>query len=133
MAQKNKGPGIQSAAGLIRYYDSEEETSFKVSPTAVLVFGLLIGVIVVAMKVFWTYSPAVTTPSTSKSRRAPLSGSPLFETRWATRLRVGSWPSCSMGNGSMVKRLSSTGSTVSRENALLAAATREPLKRTSIS
>lgn len=58
MAKKNNSPGIQSAAGLIRYYDSEEETSFKVSPTAVLVFGIVVGVLVVALKYFWTYQAA---------------------------------------------------------------------------
>jgi len=53
VAQKNKGPGIQSAAGLIRYFDAEEESSFKISPTAVLVMSLLVGVGAVLMRVFW--------------------------------------------------------------------------------
>lgn len=54
MAKKNQGPGIQSAAGLIRYYDDEEESSFKIPPSVVLVVAGLIGVGVVCMKVFWT-------------------------------------------------------------------------------
>jgi preprotein translocase subunit Sec61beta len=53
VAQKNKGPGIQSAAGLIRYYDDEEESSFKIPPSVVLIFSAVIGVGVVLMKVFW--------------------------------------------------------------------------------
>jgi drug/metabolite transporter (DMT)-like permease/preprotein translocase subunit Sec61beta len=53
VAQKNKGPGIQSAAGLIRYYDDEEESSFKLAPSVVLVFAAIVGIAVVCMKVFW--------------------------------------------------------------------------------
>ncbi|HUR61066.1 MAG TPA: preprotein translocase subunit Sec61beta [Candidatus Thermoplasmatota archaeon] len=53
MAQKTKGPGIQSAAGLIRYYDDEEESSFKMPPSAVLIFSAAIGVAVILMKIFW--------------------------------------------------------------------------------
>ncbi|MEA3204228.1 MAG: Sec61beta family [Thermoplasmata archaeon] len=53
MAKKNQGPGIQSAAGLIRYYDDEEESSFKIAPSVVLIFSAVIGVAVVCMKVFW--------------------------------------------------------------------------------
>jgi preprotein translocase subunit Sec61beta len=55
MAQKTKGPGIQSAAGLIRYFDAEEDTNLKVAPTAVLVFGIVVGVGVVLMRVFWDF------------------------------------------------------------------------------
>lgn len=55
MAQKNKGPGIQSAAGLIRYFDAEEETAIKVPPLAVLIFGMVAGVAVILMKVFWKF------------------------------------------------------------------------------
>jgi preprotein translocase subunit Sec61beta len=53
VAQKQKGPGIQSAAGLIRYYDDEEESSFKIPPSVILIFAAVIGVAVVCMKVFW--------------------------------------------------------------------------------
>ena len=53
MAQKSKGPGIQSAAGLIRYFDAEEESSVKLSPTFVLVFAFLVGVAAVMMRIFW--------------------------------------------------------------------------------
>ncbi len=53
MAKTTKGPGIQSAAGLIRYYDAEETSSFKIAPVAVLIFGLLVAVGTVLMRVFW--------------------------------------------------------------------------------
>ena len=55
MAKKQKGPGIQSAAGLIRYFDAEEETSVKIPPAFVLVFALAVGVGVVLMRALWTY------------------------------------------------------------------------------
>ena len=55
MAQKTKGPGIQSAAGLIRYFDAEEDTNLKVPPVAVLVFGIVSGLAVVLMRVFWEF------------------------------------------------------------------------------
>ena len=56
MAQKSsKGPGIQSAAGLIRYFDSEEESNVKVPPVAVIVFGALAGLAVILMRVFWNF------------------------------------------------------------------------------
>ncbi len=55
MAQKTKGPGIQSAAGLIRYFDAEEDTNIKVPPMAVLIFGLVVGVGVILMRVYWNF------------------------------------------------------------------------------
>jgi preprotein translocase subunit Sec61beta len=55
MAQKNKGPGIQSAAGLIRYFDAEEESAIKVPPVAVLVVGAIVGVGVILMRIFWEF------------------------------------------------------------------------------
>lgn len=55
MAQKTKGPGIQSAAGLIRYYDAEETSSVKIPPMLVIVFGILVGVGTVLMRIFWDF------------------------------------------------------------------------------
>lgn len=56
VAKQNKGPGIQSAAGLIRYFDAEEDTNFKLPPSAVVIFSILVGVGVVALKIFWKYA-----------------------------------------------------------------------------
>ncbi len=36
MAKEKKGSGFQSAAGLIRYFDAEEETAMKITPWAVM-------------------------------------------------------------------------------------------------
>ena len=55
MAQKTKGPGIQSAAGLIRYFDAEEDTNLKVPPVAVLIFGIVSGLAVILMRIFWDF------------------------------------------------------------------------------
>ncbi len=55
MAQKSSGPGIQSSAGLIRYFDAEETSSVKIPPLAVVIFGLITGIGVVLMRIFWEY------------------------------------------------------------------------------
>lgn len=53
VAKKNQGPGIQSAAGLIRYFDSEEKNNIKIPPMAVMVFAAVVGVGVVAARIMW--------------------------------------------------------------------------------
>ncbi len=55
MAQKSQGPGIQSAAGLIRYFDAEEKTNIKIPPMAVVIFGLVTGIGIVLLRIFWQY------------------------------------------------------------------------------
>ncbi len=55
MAKQTKGPGIQSAAGLIRYYDAEETSSFKIPPMVVIIFGILAGLATILMRVFWEF------------------------------------------------------------------------------
>lgn len=55
MAKKSQGPGIQSAAGLIRYFDAEEKSSVKVPPTFVLVLAAVVGVGVILLRVLWNY------------------------------------------------------------------------------
>ena len=40
-----KGEGFHSAAGLIRYFDAEEETAIKIDPRAVV--GLIIAAIAI--------------------------------------------------------------------------------------
>lgn len=57
MAKKNQGPGIQSAAGLIRYYDSEEESKFQMGPATILVVSLVVGAAVVLARLFLKYTP----------------------------------------------------------------------------
>lgn len=55
MAKKSEGPGIQSAAGLIRYFDAEEKNNIKIPPAFVLVLAAIVGTAVILMRMFWTY------------------------------------------------------------------------------
>jgi len=45
MPKEKKGQGFQSAAGLIRYFDSEDEKALKISPYVVV--GMIVATIVV--------------------------------------------------------------------------------------
>ncbi len=55
VAQKQKGPGIQSAAGLIRYFDAEEDSAIKIRPSIVVLFAAIIGVGAIVMRIFWKF------------------------------------------------------------------------------
>ncbi|MBU2565344.1 MAG: preprotein translocase subunit Sec61beta [Candidatus Thermoplasmatota archaeon] len=55
MAQQKKGKkgeGFHSAAGLIRYFDSEEETALKIDPKLVIAFCIGIAVTLEVVKYF---------------------------------------------------------------------------------
>jgi len=49
MAKQSKNAGFQQAAGLIRYFDAEEETSIKIDPRVVLAVSFAVAVIVIAL------------------------------------------------------------------------------------
>jgi len=51
--KEKKGEGFHSAAGLIRYFDSEDETAIKVDPTMVLGFCIAMIVAVMLARFFW--------------------------------------------------------------------------------
>lgn len=53
MAKEKKGEGFHSAAGLIRYFDAEEKTAFKIDPKVVVVLGILLAIGVTAAKILW--------------------------------------------------------------------------------
>lgn len=55
MAKKNQGPGIQSAAGLIRYFDAEEKTALKIPPVSVLILAGVSGLLVIAAHLWWNF------------------------------------------------------------------------------
>lgn len=55
MAKKNEGPGIQSAAGLIRYFDADEKTALKIPPSAVLILAGIVGIAVIAARALWEF------------------------------------------------------------------------------
>jgi len=50
---KKKGEGFHSAAGLIRYFDSEEETAPSIPPKLVMATGIIIAAIV--QYLHWQY------------------------------------------------------------------------------
>lgn len=49
MAKDKKGEGFHSSAGLIRYFDSEEETAIKIPPWFVIALSVATIVIVTAV------------------------------------------------------------------------------------
>lgn len=54
MAKKGKkGEGFHSAAGLIRYFDAEEETAIKIDPRLVLGFCIVSAIIIELSKFIW--------------------------------------------------------------------------------
>lgn len=55
MAKKTQGPGIQSAAGLIRYFDAEETSSVKIAPSYVLILSAVVGIGVILMHILWEF------------------------------------------------------------------------------
>ncbi len=55
MAKKDQGPGIQSAAGLIRYFDAEETTNIKIPPMFVIGLTVVTAVGVILMTLLWKF------------------------------------------------------------------------------
>jgi preprotein translocase subunit Sec61beta len=45
-----KGEGFHSAAGLIRYFDAEEETALKIDPRYVIVAGIVAVIVIELLK-----------------------------------------------------------------------------------
>jgi preprotein translocase subunit Sec61beta len=53
VAEQKKGSGFQSAAGLIRYFDEEEDLGPVMDPKLVLYIAIIFGVTIELLKVFW--------------------------------------------------------------------------------
>jgi preprotein translocase subunit Sec61beta len=53
MASKKKGEGFHSAAGLIRYFDEEDEKALHINPW--LVIGMCVGIVVVVSLASWLW------------------------------------------------------------------------------
>ena len=53
MAKQNKNAGFQQAAGLIRYFDAEEETAIHIDPRIVLAASFGLAVLVLAVALIW--------------------------------------------------------------------------------
>ncbi|MDF2954682.1 MAG: Preprotein translocase subunit SecG [Candidatus Alkanophagales archaeon MCA70_species_2] len=48
--------GLVSSAGLMRYFDVEE-SAIKISPKAIVLIGILIGVVVLALEIYYGVWP----------------------------------------------------------------------------
>lgn len=50
---KKKGEGFHSGAGLIRYFDSEDDKALKIDPRAVVAMCIIAAFGVEILKMFW--------------------------------------------------------------------------------
>lgn len=50
---KEKSDGFSSSAGLMRYFDSEDNKGIKVSPKVVLGIAIVFTAIILCLPVFW--------------------------------------------------------------------------------
>jgi len=53
VAKETKREGYQSAAGLIRYFDSEDEKAPKIPPWFVVSFAVVLAIVVAAAGILW--------------------------------------------------------------------------------
>ncbi|MGC8645273.1 MAG: preprotein translocase subunit Sec61beta [Thermoplasmata archaeon] len=53
MPEERRGSGFQSAAGLIRYFEEEEDFGPILDPKLVLYIAIIFGVMVELLKLFW--------------------------------------------------------------------------------
>lgn len=50
---KEKNTGFQASAGLIRYFDAEEKSAFRIHPNVVIVLSILTGLVITLAKVYF--------------------------------------------------------------------------------
>lgn len=55
--KESRNPGFQQAAGLIRYFDAEEETALKINPYFVMIGALLLSLVIMTLKYFDPVKP----------------------------------------------------------------------------
>ncbi len=54
---KDSGSGLSSSAGLMRYFEEEGEGTPKLSPKKIMAFGLVIGILVLSMNIYYGLWP----------------------------------------------------------------------------
>jgi preprotein translocase subunit Sec61beta len=54
MSSQEPGSGLMSSAGLVRYFDSEDDSGLKMNPETLVVFSVLVGVIILFLNAFAT-------------------------------------------------------------------------------
>jgi preprotein translocase subunit Sec61beta len=47
----NDGGGLMSSAGLVRYFDAEDQNTIRFDPRSVVAFGVLFGVLILTLNV----------------------------------------------------------------------------------
>lgn len=52
MAKQEKGGGFQASAGLIRYFDAEEKSAFRINPWFVISLAIFTGVAITLLKYY---------------------------------------------------------------------------------
>ena len=53
MAKQEEGGGFQASAGLIRYFDAEEKSAFRIHPNVVIALGILTAIGITTLKLVW--------------------------------------------------------------------------------
>ena len=53
---RTKAPPLMSSAGIMRYFE-EEKTQVRISPKSVIVFGLLVGALVLFLNAYYGLWP----------------------------------------------------------------------------
>jgi preprotein translocase subunit Sec61beta len=48
----NDGGGLMSSAGLVRYFDSDEERGLSIDPKTVVAFSSLLGILILMLNAF---------------------------------------------------------------------------------
>jgi len=56
MPRKDTSPPLMSSAGIMRYFE-EEKTQIKISPKAVLAFGLATGILTIVLNAYYGLWP----------------------------------------------------------------------------
>lgn len=52
MAKENKGESFSSSAGLMRYFDSEDDKGIKIGPRTVIALAIAFTVLILVLPVF---------------------------------------------------------------------------------
>ncbi|MCQ2070757.1 MAG: preprotein translocase subunit Sec61beta [archaeon] len=53
---KDKGESFSSSAGLMRYFDSEDDKGIKVGPKTVVAIGIVFTILIIVLPVFFPMS-----------------------------------------------------------------------------
>jgi len=52
MSSQEPGSGLMSSAGLVRYFDSEDNNGLSIDPKTLVAFSVLLGVLVLFLNAF---------------------------------------------------------------------------------